>query len=64
VDAIDSAAKGTYSVYCVACRAVYTKPLEQVESASDPGCPNCGATSWVALGVVTEPESQGPPATG
>jgi hypothetical protein len=64
VEAIDPATEGTYSVYCVACRAVYAKPLQQADSTPDRGCPNCGSTSWVALGVVTEPELQPPPARG
>ncbi|HEY6017819.1 MAG TPA: hypothetical protein VIU16_13610 [Gaiellaceae bacterium] len=39
-------------VKCVACRELYRQG-----QAVDPGCPHCGARSWVAAWIAWEPRA-------
>jgi hypothetical protein len=38
-------------VRCLACGAVYTKPLGEGTAADNPGCPKCGYVGWRPAGA-------------
>jgi NAD-dependent SIR2 family protein deacetylase len=41
-------------VRCLACRAVYEKPLEQADAVTADACPECGGLGWLAVSIPVD----------
>lgn len=48
-------ANNTDTVRCLACGAVYVKPLRGDISARNPGCPDCGYVGWQSANAPFTP---------
>ncbi len=51
---MQSEAKLSEPVRCVVCHTVYEQPQEPPKHQTEPSCPSCGGTVWLAAWIPVE----------